>query len=279
MDHLEHKKHKYITKLKSNGRTRYFYTNEELAAFRKALSSKDERDRFTNVTGVTSRHRKFYNDKYMNSRAERKEAVKDSRLEVEELRRERAQKPKNDRREINVKYNKMKKAQDDYDRAKTLKGKIEDVRKVNEQVMDRRAKDKVVKNGEGIKNKPTATKVEVNINTGNKNVGKQVKDLGKKANKAKYPTVEQLKNDSTGVQKKRNEAAAQIDYGVSEARKAQATYYAEKAVTELNESDIESAAKYAKKAFNSQMKSTSAMVRVLKAAGRQYIADYLNERR
>ena len=38
--------HKYIEKIVKNGKTRYFYTVEELNAYKKALSSKDEADKY-----------------------------------------------------------------------------------------------------------------------------------------------------------------------------------------------------------------------------------------
>ena len=38
--------HKYIHKIVQNGKTRYFYTKQELDAYRKALSSKDEETKY-----------------------------------------------------------------------------------------------------------------------------------------------------------------------------------------------------------------------------------------
>ena len=42
--------HRYIQKIVKNGKTRYFYTMEELAAYRKALSSRDEENRLLKAT-------------------------------------------------------------------------------------------------------------------------------------------------------------------------------------------------------------------------------------
>ena len=139
---LIHKQHKYIAKTKSNGKTRYFYTQEELAAYKRALSSRDEKNKFIKVTGAdkaksplegfkvnqlgTARVRTAYAKYYMDNK-------KDNPSEVAKAKAD---------------YEKFKPAEDDYDRARTLKGKAEDVKKVNAQVKERRAEEKAVRKEE-----------------------------------------------------------------------------------------------------------------------------------
>lgn len=57
-DELYHGKHKYIAKIGEGAKARYFYTQEALAAYKKALSSKDEKaalDKALEGPGVTKR--------------------------------------------------------------------------------------------------------------------------------------------------------------------------------------------------------------------------------
>lgn len=126
---LIHKQHKYIAKQKTGNKTRYFYTQEELAAYKRALSSQDEAKKFNKATGADKAKSPIpgYEVHQLATSYARTALAKENG---------------------SPEYNKMKKTQDDYERAKTLKGKAEDVKKVNAQVKERRAEEKAVRKEE-----------------------------------------------------------------------------------------------------------------------------------
>lgn len=158
--------HKYIDKIIKNGKARYFYTMEELNAYKKALSSRDEERKFLKVNGVKSNkdssRRNNINTAYArtivakgNASKARKNTKVKSRSFGEIV------KKNSDRISTEQDYKRRKRAMDDYERSKTAKGKAEDVKKVFDKYHPETAKkiekgkkkvDRVVKEMKGYKN-------------------------------------------------------------------------------------------------------------------------------
>ena len=115
--------HKYIEKIVKNGKTRYFYTVEELNAYKKALSSKDEADKYIKSAygedkKVTNKNRdklvkKINNDYKKTSKLMKKKGMAEY-LEYEDP-------------NLMKRYKNTEKKKRDYEKAKTTKGKIDDV--------------------------------------------------------------------------------------------------------------------------------------------------------
>lgn len=129
--------YKYIHKIVQNGKTRYFYTQEELAAYRKALSSKDERDAYLKTAGVKMKNNSLKERQRAVSEADMKTATR----EVNAINRyvrpdapttankiERAAQSASKAAERSIAKRSIK-ARDDYERAKTVKGKAQDFSK------------------------------------------------------------------------------------------------------------------------------------------------------
>ena len=117
--------HKYIEKIVKNGKTRYFYTLEELNAYKKALSSKDEADKYIKSAygedkKVTNKNRdklvkKINNDYKKTSKLMKKKGMAEY-LEYENP-------------NLMKRYKNTEKKKRDYEKAKTTKGKIDDLKK------------------------------------------------------------------------------------------------------------------------------------------------------
>lgn len=155
--------HKYIEKIVKNGKTRYFYTVEELNAYKKALSSKDEADKYINSalspTGKPKR-KTYYTD------SDRKRLLKLAKINTDNARERLNNKGyinsvKKNAPEFYKKLKRKDKYRSDYERAKTVKGKAEDVKKVFDKYHPETAKkiekgkkkvDRVVKEMKGYKN-------------------------------------------------------------------------------------------------------------------------------
>ena len=115
--------HKYIEKIVKNGKTRYFYTIEELNAYKKALSSKDEADKYIKSAygedkKVTNKNRdklvkKINNDYKKTSKLMKKKGMAEY-LEYKDP-------------NLMKQYKNTKKKKRDYEKAKTTRGKIDDV--------------------------------------------------------------------------------------------------------------------------------------------------------
>lgn len=153
-DELYH--HKYIAKIGYGPSARYFYTQEQLNAYRKALSSKDE---LNNAYNISQEHRgkvqslksDFRDNTNKGTKTKRREKAIKNNLDVLEDRAKSnwinddapghyRQKTKEEQESTNKDYNKLKQASDDYERAKTKKGKMEDVKKVFDQYHPETAK-------------------------------------------------------------------------------------------------------------------------------------------
>ena len=149
--------HKYIEKIVKNGKTRYFYTVEELNAYKKALSSKDEADKYIKSAygedkKVTNKNRdklvkKINNDYKKTSKLMKKKGMAEY-LEYEDP-------------NLMKRYKNTKKKKRDYEKAKTTRGKIDDVIKALGKYHPETAKkiekgkkkvDRVVKEMKGYKN-------------------------------------------------------------------------------------------------------------------------------
>ena len=149
--------HKYIEKIVKNGKTRYFYTVEELNAYKKALSSKDEADKYIKSAygedkKVTNKNRdklvkKINNDYKKTNKLMKKKGMAEY-LEYEDP-------------NLMKRYKNTEKKKRDYERAKTVKGKIDDVIKVlgkyhpetvKKVEKGRKKVDRVVKEMKGYKN-------------------------------------------------------------------------------------------------------------------------------
>ena len=155
--------HKYIEKIVKNGKTRYFYTVEELNAYKKALSSKDEADKYISSalspTGKPKR-KTHYTD------SDRKRLLKLAKINTDNARERLNNKGyinsvKKNAPEFYKKLKRKDKYRSDYERAKTVKGKAEDVKKVFNKYNPETAKkiekgkkkvDRVVKEMKGYKN-------------------------------------------------------------------------------------------------------------------------------
>lgn len=148
--------HKYIDKIIKNGKTRYFYTMEELNAYKKALSSKDEEKAFIRANNVK---RKPTAGNGVNTR---KEQIKTAyaRTYGSKMNLKKAKNPAEFGKKMGD-YVIRKKTMDDYEKAKTVKGKIDDVIKVLGKYHPETAKkvekgrkkvDRVVKEMKGYKN-------------------------------------------------------------------------------------------------------------------------------
>ena len=149
--------HKYIEKIVKNGKTRYFYTIEELNAYKNALSSKDEADKYIKSAygkdkKVTNKNRdklvkKINNDYKKTSKLMKKKGMAEY-LEYENP-------------NLMKRYKNTEKKKRDYEKAKTTKGKIDDVIKALGKYHPETAKkiekgkkkvDRVVKEMKGYKN-------------------------------------------------------------------------------------------------------------------------------
>lgn len=134
--------HEYIHKIVQNGKTRYFYTKQELDAYRKALSSKDEMDALKKVTGTKNSDKAMnrglsavYNKRLAEKNA-RKALTTEPSFKPEELKNPNFKpedKVKKEHRKYKVeakKYSKQANAYEKYENARSLGGKAKAVKKI-----------------------------------------------------------------------------------------------------------------------------------------------------
>ena len=117
--------HKYIHKIVQNGKTRYFYTKQELDAYRKALSSKDEETKYLQLmygkdSNINKNRDKKIKEANKTMRQMHKTLYKDGWKDYIKLTDPQTYKG----------YKYARKVKKDYERAKTVKGKANDVKKV-----------------------------------------------------------------------------------------------------------------------------------------------------
>ena len=117
--------HKYIHKIVQNGKTRYFYTKQELDAYRKALSSKDEETKYLQLmygkdSNINKNRDKKIKEADETMRQMYKTLYKDGWKDYIKLTDPQTYKG----------YRYARKVKKDYERAKTVKGKANDVKKV-----------------------------------------------------------------------------------------------------------------------------------------------------
>ena len=103
-DELYHGKHKYIAKIGEGVKARYFYTQEALEAYKKALSSKDEKAAYLDPNNPVNQ---FHGGVVSTPEDKQKWEEESAKRDAERAR-----------------------LKEDYDKAKTLKGKAEAVGKV-----------------------------------------------------------------------------------------------------------------------------------------------------
>lgn len=117
--------HKYIHKIVQNGKTRYFYTKQELDAYKKALSSKDEETKYLQLmygkdSNINKNRDKKIKEANKTMRQMHKTLYKDGWKDYIKLTDPQTYKG----------YRYARKVKKDYERAKTVKGKANDVKKV-----------------------------------------------------------------------------------------------------------------------------------------------------
>lgn len=103
-DELNHANHKYIAKIGEGVKARYFYTQESLSAYKKALSSKDEKAALLDPNNPINQ---FHGSVVSTPEEKQKWEEESAKRDAE-----------------------RKRLTEDYKRTQTLKGKAEDVKKV-----------------------------------------------------------------------------------------------------------------------------------------------------
>ena len=126
-DEIYHGDHKYIAKIGKGKDAKYFYTQEALNAYKRALSSKDEKEKFIDVTGTPER---TPNGLRVNQLATARVRSAIARGTAN------AQLEKGSGIDLNnlEKAERYTKAENAYDEARTLKGKAKAVDEVHKEI-------------------------------------------------------------------------------------------------------------------------------------------------
>lgn len=143
--------HRYIQKIVKNGKTRYFYTMEELNAYKKALSSKDEMAALQKATGSKNASEAYFRG--VSANHEKKESeerakraltdpsytpkeIMDPNFDAKKVAKQKYKKYKAEAKE----YGKQAKAYENYKSAKSLSGKAKAVSEVYKKYNPKTAK-------------------------------------------------------------------------------------------------------------------------------------------
>ena len=249
-------KHKYIAKIGEGVKARYFYTQEALDAYKKALSSKDEKAALEKGTADTQKMR---DSMYTKSYASKEEEAKD----VE-------------------KYNKMMDKNDAnadaYIKAKTMKGKLEAVKETRAELakakQERARTETVKKEADPVKQTTEApkTKTKKELGSGVKEYAKALtSEDEKRKSDAAYAKSEKAKADfekkeaayneleGTLKFKKKKEARAEMEKAAAAANKANAENT--KALNEYLDSKNTSKAKAVAEVFDKRNPEVSKRIK------------------
>lgn len=262
---LIHKQHKYIAKQKTGNKTRYFYTQEELAAYKRALSSRDEKAAYENSQNKAKAAIKNYEDvsyKNMHKTVLALPGKKKNEAQAE---------IDNAKKEANKAIAEKDANKEKYEKSQTLKGKVEDVKKVNAQVKERKAEEKAAKKAdrkEEIKGYAKALTTSDEKKKYFEKDKKMYEELDNfKEKKAEFKEVEATSLNP----KKRKEARAEMEKAAADFEKAKAEQ--KKADQEWEKAENTSKAEAVKEVFNKHHPDTVKRVNKAKKKIKKYLGN------